>query len=98
VGFKEAKVRVLNCLVSGHVLHEERGSIDIKNLLATGSVSVEEVAQIIGRSAGNNYVCTPHHFDKDIDVHVIKTRYAGQHWYIKWYFLSPDSVFISFHH
>jgi len=98
VGFRKAKARVLSCLVSGHVLHEERGNIDIKNLFATGYVSVERATQIIGRSSGNNYFCTPHHLDKDIDVHVIKTRYSGQYWYVKWYFLGPDSVFISFHH
>ena len=98
MGFKEAKAKVLNCLFTGNVLHEERGSIDIKNLFATGYVSVEGAAQIIGRSSGNNYFCTPHHLDKDIDVHVIKTRYSDQRWYIKWYFLGPDSVFISFHH
>lgn len=98
MGFKEAKATVLDCLVSGHVLHEERGSIDIKNLFATGLVSVKEAAQIIGRSAGNDYCCSPHHFDKDIDVHVIRTTSSGRHWYIKWYFLGPDSVFISFHH
>jgi hypothetical protein len=98
MGFKEAKARVLNCLFTGHVLHEERGSIDIKNLFATGCISVEEAAQITGRSTGNNYSCTPHHFNKDIDVHVIRTRYSGQRWYIKWYFLGPDTVFISFHH
>ena len=98
MNFKQAKVRVLDCLVSGHVLHEERGNIDIKNLIATGSVSVKEAALIIGRSAGNQYSCSPHHYDSDIEVHVIKTTYSGKHWYIKWYFLSPDSVFISFHH
>lgn len=98
MGFKQAKARVLDCLVTGHVLHEERDSIDIKNQFATGLVSVKEVAQIIGRSAGCDYYCSPHHFDRDIDVHVIRTTYSGRRWYIKWYFLDPDSVFISFHH
>ena len=98
MGFKAAKIRVLNCLATGHVLHEERNSIDIKNLLATGLISVKEAAQIIGRSSGTNYSCSPHHFDNDIDVHVIKTTFLGLHWYIKWYFLDPDIVFISFHH
>jgi hypothetical protein len=28
----------------------------------------------------------------------VKTQHAGQGWYIKWYFLEPDSVFISVHH
>lgn len=98
MGFKEAKARVLICLATGHVLHEERDSIDIKNLFATGLISTKEAAQIIGRSSGTNYSCSPHHFDNVIDVHVVKTTYRGLHWHIKWYFLEPDSVFISFHH
>ena len=98
MGFKKAKARVLDCLISGHVLHEERGSIDIKNLFGTGFISASEAAEIIGRATGNDYACSPHHYDNDIDVHVIKTMYSGQHWYIKWYFLEPDCVFISFHH
>lgn len=83
---------------TGHVLHEERNSIDIKNLFATGSISLDEATSIIGRSKGDGYSSSPHHFDNAIDVHVIKTMFSGQGWYIKWYFLHSDSVFISFHH
>ena len=98
VGFKEAKRRLLECLSSGRVLHEERNNIDIKNLFATGFISLDEASFIIARSKGDGYVSSPHHFDNEIEVHVIKTAFSGQSWYIKWYFLEPDSVFISFHH
>ena len=98
MGFREAKSRVLECLKTGHVLHEERNSIDLKNLFATGSISLDEAACIIGRSNGDGYFSLSHHFDNTIDVHVIKTMYSNQRWYIKWYFLDSDSVFISFHH
>ena len=98
MGFREAKRQVLECLKTGCVLHEERDSIDIKNLFATGLISLDEAARIIGRSRGDGYISSPHHFDDTIDVHVIKTISSGQRWYIKWYFLEPDSVFISFHH
>ena len=97
MGYREAKAKVLSCLVNGHVLHEERGNIDIKNQLAIGLVSLKEAEKIIGRSAGIDYICSAHHFDSYIDVHVIKTWYSGRRWYIKWYFLDTDSVFISFH-
>ncbi len=97
MGFREVKSKVLECLNTGHVLHEERDDIDIKNLLSTGVVSLHDVAQIIGRSRGNNYSSSPHHFDNKIAVHVIKTTKSGQNWYIKWYFVEPDSVFISVH-
>ena len=98
MGFRDAKSRVLECLKTGHVLHEERNNIDIKNLFVTGLISLDEAARIIGRSKGDGYRSTPHHFDNKIDVHVIKTIFLGQRWYIKWYFLDADSVFISFHH
>jgi hypothetical protein len=35
--------------------------------------------------------------DQNIDVHVIKTRHKNEQWYIKWYFIEPDAVFISVH-
>lgn len=97
MSFKEAKRKVIECLEIGHVLHEERDNIDVKNLFSTGAVSLNEVASIIGRSRGNTYSSSPHHFDAGIDVHVIKTTYSGKHWYIKWYFSEPDCVFISVH-
>lgn len=39
-----------------------------KNLFATGLISVEEAAHIIGRSTGNHYSCSPHHYDSGIEV------------------------------
>ncbi|MCG8609430.1 MAG: hypothetical protein MI864_02745 [Pseudomonadales bacterium] len=95
--FNEVKKQVLECLYEGCVLHESRSDIDIKNLLEVGVVSVEEVAEIIRRSRGNEYESSPHHMDNNIDVHVIKTRYQSAQWYIKWYFIEPDAVFISVH-
>jgi hypothetical protein len=58
VGFNGAKRKLIECLNTGYVLHEERN---------------------------------------DIDVHVLVTKFSVQAWYVKWYFLGPDSVFISFH-
>ncbi len=98
MGFKEVKSKVIYCLNNGYVLHEERNNIDVKNLLSTGVVSLSDVATIIGRSSGNAYTCSPHHFNKEIIVHLIKTTYLGESWYIKWYFIEPDCVFISVHH
>ncbi len=97
MGFKAAKKKVIKCLNSGCILHEERNDIDIKNLLSTGAVSIDEVTTIIGRSRGNGYTCSPHHFDNKVDVHIIETTISGINWYIKWYIVEPDSVFISVH-
>ena len=97
MGFKEVKKKVIECLDNGFVIHEARNNIDIKNLLSTGAVSISEVTTIIGRARGNDYSSSAHHFDSDIDVHIIKTNHSAKDWYIKWYFTEPDCVFISVH-
>jgi hypothetical protein len=38
VGFNEARRKLIECLKTGYVLHEERNDIDVKNLLAIGVV------------------------------------------------------------
>jgi hypothetical protein len=98
VGFKDVKGQVLACLASGNIQHEQRQAIDVKNLLVTGQVSEDDVSSIIARAKGNEYELSKHHVVSKIDVHILKTRYQGQSWYIKWFFIEPDSVFISVHH
>ncbi len=83
MGFKLAKSKVLECLSSGCIRHEERDDIDIKNLLSTGVVSVKEIAEVIGRARGNNYSCSLHHFNANIEVHIIETIFSGRNWYMK---------------
>ena len=95
MGFKDAKAEVLSCLQSGNILHASRGDIDTKNLLCTGQVSLEDVAEIIRRSRGREYACSPHHSVRDMDVHIIQRSHKGVAWYIKWYFVEPASIFIS---
>lgn len=97
MSFNAVKKKVLDCLKKGLVQHEERNDIDEKNLLAVGQVSLTDVSAIVGRSRGNQHSSSPHHLDSNIDVHVIKTKLSGKDWYIKWYFVDPDTVFISVH-
>ena len=97
MGFNKAKQQVLKCLEEGNIQHAERNTIDIKNLLAIGEISIKATSDILKRANGNDYSSSPHHFDKNIDVHIIKTVAAGKSWYIKWYFVEPDSIFISVH-
>ena len=96
--YTDIKKQVIQCLLEGYVVHEARNDIDIKNLLEVGDVSIEEVVQVLKGSRGNEYESSPHHMDQSIDVHVIKTSYQSMRWYIKWYFVEPDAVFISVHH
>ncbi|HCH33780.1 MAG TPA: hypothetical protein DE045_12625 [Oceanospirillaceae bacterium] len=92
-GFKEAKSQVLRALAEGSYQHELRGAIERKNLFYTGQVSANEVAEILVKCTGRDHVQTPHHLVPSLPVHVFKK----QGWYIKFYKLDPDVMFISVH-
>ncbi len=98
LGFRDVKAQLLACMKDGAVSHVQRSSIDVKNLLATGQVTLDEVSEVIRAARGNHYRCSPHHVVDGIDVHIITINRGGTSWYIKWYFLEPQSIFISVHH
>lgn len=98
MSFKEVKRQVLDCLSVGNILHEQRGAIDVKNLLVTGQVTEDKLSVVLARARGNEYELSYHHSVPSIEVHIVKTRYEGQDWYIKWYYIEPNTVFISVHH
>lgn len=98
MSFREIKWKVIKCLKNGNIEFEARRAIHLKNLLSTGDISPLEVADLISRASGDNHETRPYHFDSSIDVHIITVTRAGVHWYIKWYFTDPTSVFISVHH
>lgn len=93
MGYKAAKSRVIKDLLEGNFQHEARATIDVKNKLLTGEITAIAVAELVKRSNGTEHSSSPHHFDPTVDVHVIAT--AG--WYIKFYFLDPQTMFISVH-
>jgi len=98
MGFRDAKKQVIECLNNGWIEHVlERSRIDVKNRLATGEVSAAQLANIIGRARGGDYESSPHHFDASTEVHIITILHGGTRWYIKWYYLEPNAVFISVH-
>lgn len=92
-GFRQAKRKVLAALANGSYLHEARNKIDAKNKLATGEISATEVAELIKGSTGNDHSKSAHHADPSITVHAISRK----DWYIKFYFVDPDTWFISVH-
>ena len=93
MGYRSAKKEILISLRDGTYQHESRGDIDVKNLLAMGKVTANEVAELIAGSNGSMHSESPHHVVKDVVVHVIIVK----NWYIKFYFLEPDAWFISVH-
>ena len=98
LGFLSAKRRTLTAL-TGDIQHEVRDAE--KNLLATGQVTVAEVADAVMRCRSSEYSSSPHHRDAGTEVHVFRPSFsprAGQRgrWYIKLYFRT-GIIFISVH-
>jgi len=93
MGFKDVKQTVVTALRAGTFQHEARSDINVKNLLATGQVNASFVERILSNCTNKHLETTPHDLDRDIDVYVIKK----DGWYIKFYFLNPQTVFISVH-
>lgn len=99
MGLKEIKAKAISCLDSGQVQHEtERsGEIDKKNLLVTAHVSLNEVKELINSAKGTQHKVSPHHADNLVEVHTLKPVKKETKWYIKFYFLDPNIIFISVH-
>jgi len=87
------KRAVIDALLSGDFQFAARRDLPLKNLLAMGMVSPTFVADIIRSSRGGDYACSPLHGKHTIDCHLIRS----QGWYIKVYFLEPDTWFVSVH-
>lgn len=97
MGFKDVKREAITCLKNGAYDHEARADIDIKNLFSNGTVDTDYVISLISKTSGDQYECSPHHQDNSIDVHVCRPLKDGCYWYVKFYFIAPDIVFISVH-
>lgn len=52
MGFKAAKTAVLAALKNGEYEQADRNEIDVKNLLAVGEVSAQEIFDVIKRCDG----------------------------------------------
>lgn len=84
----------MQALADGTYQSESRGDIATKNVLAMGIVSPLDIRAIIARCNGTHHESSPHHQDPSVTVHVL--RHTG--WYIKFYFVDLDTIFISVHH
>ncbi|HEX8243659.1 MAG TPA: hypothetical protein VF541_09190 [Longimicrobium sp.] len=97
MGFRDVRGLLIDALESGRFQHEYRADMESKNLLAVGDVTPEFVVLLLKRCRGDQYHCSPYHFDRSILCHEFTPRLNGQAWYLKAYFLSADAVFISVH-
>lgn len=97
MGFIEVKNKVIQCLKNGDYDYEARKDIDLKNVFLVGLLSKEDLIEIIKSSNGTQYESSPHHLDSSIEVHILKPIKNNKKWYIKFYFLEPNVLFISVH-
>ncbi|GAB2178643.1 hypothetical protein [Dongia sp. agr-C8] len=58
-----------------------------------GDISPEQVAEIIKKSTGKDHSMSPHHAVPTVTVHTV----VCLNWYVKFYFVDPETVFISVH-
>ncbi|MFT4927083.1 MAG: hypothetical protein ACI8WB_003189, partial [Phenylobacterium sp.] len=97
MGFNQIKRKAIKCLEEGAYIHEARQDIDVKNLFQCEQLSEETVIELIKKTSGNDYETRPHHQVASVDVHILKPFKDGQKWYIKFYFIDPNVIFISVH-
>ncbi|MBP2167343.1 hypothetical protein J2125_000535 [Erwinia toletana] len=97
MGFRDVKREAIRCLLDGAYDHENRINISVKNMFATGQIDQAGVIELIRKTSGEDYLCTPHHQNADIDVHILRPWKSGCYWYVKFYFIEPDLIFISVH-
>ncbi len=92
MNFQDIKRKVIADLLASNYSIEARQDVDEKNLLAVGKISPGELAQILKQCRGQEHSSSPHHKDKNVDMHIIITK----SWYVKFHFYS-GSTFISVH-
>ncbi|QGR05681.1 hypothetical protein CTZ24_04360 [Pantoea phytobeneficialis] len=97
MAFKEIKSKAISCLKNGCYDHEARCDIDTKNLFSVGEIDEEYVISLIQRTFGDQYTYSPHHQDSHTYVHLCRPYKDGCYWYVKFYFIEPDIIFISVH-
>jgi hypothetical protein len=97
VGFKEIRAVLIYCLKNGLYDHEIRADMQTKNCLFNGTVSVDQAIDMALACTGVDHESSPLHGNSKEVVHILtpKGKYLG--WYIKFYYLDPNSIFISVH-
>lgn len=93
IGFKEAKRRAIEALRNRTYQIAQRQQIETKNLLYDNAVSEEDVIEVIIKCRGQDHEMRPHDTVKTVDVHILKK----DGWYIKFFFLDPETFFLSVH-
>jgi hypothetical protein len=97
VGFKEIRAVLILCLQNGQYDHEVRDDMQTKNCLFNGTVTVSQVIDMVLACTGSDHESSPLHANVKVLAHVLKPKGAYLGWYIKFYYVDPNSIFISVH-
>ena len=97
MGFNDDKKKMIEALRKGVVLHESRSYQEDKNMLATGQITEEEAALILGSVPGRDAEASFHHYDRSQSIWIMKTNVEGIRWHLKAYLQGENVVFLSFH-
>jgi hypothetical protein len=95
LGLKEVKALAINKIREGKVNHITREFG--KNKYAEGFLSDDQVIAMIQSCRGDRYEAKPHHAIRSVLVHIMKPLGKYDGYYIKFYFLEPDVIFLSIH-
>lgn len=102
-GYREARESLIKFLdrairLEVVVLHEERADWQTKNLLRTQQVTLAELRGAVVASTGNHHRASPHHQAPTVTVHELRqVTYQKRSWYLKWYRVDENVLFISVH-
>lgn len=91
-----AKRKLLEAMRAGRVAHESRGAQEEKNKLAVGDLSLQDATAMMGAARGPGEY-RPHEMVPGLMVWIVRPEISGVRWYVKFYFVEDEAIFISFH-
>lgn len=95
--FLKLKEKAIDCLLHGAVAHFERKKADTKNDLLSDKVNTEFVIKLFEVAKLEQYEKRVHYNDPRLIIHVLKPVFEGTIWYLKFFIVDPDIIFISVH-
>lgn len=97
MGFSEVKSKVIKCVEEGKSQSTPRGDKNEKNLFLTGEKTARDVVEMLKKTKGTQHSTLPHDTIPEVTVHIFKPLLGDEEWYVKFYFLDPNCIFISVH-
>lgn len=95
--FLRLKEKAIDCLLHGAIAHFERKKTNVKNDLLTEKVSTEFVITLFEEAKIEQYERRVHYRDPQLVIHVLKPVFEGTIWYLKFFIVDPNLIFISVH-